>query len=137
MLAFVPKFQGHPLDFHCRISVLQANSYWLEDMEVMKCPWKESGIGKKKFWVSEGIWCLEWLLCVIFSETSPPLFEGLNDAFRPYPLSYQFLLPPTPHTHTTTNTKGLNCALWPHPNWPVMSGHTSARKLPSKSGCRL
>ena len=27
-------------------------------------------------------------------------------------------------------------ALRPHPNWPVMSGHTSAGKLSSKSGCR-
>ena len=26
---------------------------------------------------------------------------------------------------------------WPHPNWPVMSGHKSAGKLPSESGCRL
>ena len=34
-------------------------------------------------------------------------------------------------------TEGVNFALGPHPNWPVIYGHMSAGKLPSKSGCRL
>ena len=32
---------------------------------------------------------------------------------------------------------GVNFALGPHPNWPVLSGYTSAGKLTSSSGCGL
>ena len=53
--------------------------------------------------------------------------EGVNFALKPDLFSYQ---PPPP-------TETLNFILGPHLNWLVMSGHPSAGKLPSKSGCRL
>ena len=34
----------------------------------------------------------------------------------------------SPLYHTQLPTEGLNCALWLHPNWPVLCGHTSAGK---------
>ena len=36
-----------------------------------------------------------------------------------------------PNPSCPTPTEGLNFAISPHPNWPVISGHTSAEKLPS------
>ena len=36
-----------------------------------------------------------------------------------------------PNPSSPTPTEDLNFAIWPHPNWPVISGHTSAEKLPS------
>ena len=41
-------------------------------------------------------------------------------------------LAPLPHWRPEVS----NLVLRPHPNWPVMSGHTSVGKLPSKLGCR-
>ena len=58
----------------------------------------------------------------------PPPSEGCNFAPRPHLFSYR-----TPHPLT----EGVNFAVGPHPNWPVMSGHTSAGKPPSMSDCRL
>ena len=57
-----------------------------------------------------------------------PPREEANVALRPHPIAYRDPPPPVrgrimlcDHTQT----------------WPVMSGHTFAGRLPSKSGCRL
>ena len=34
------------MDLFLKISVLQANFYWLGDLEKIICPWKESVAGK-------------------------------------------------------------------------------------------
>ena len=44
--------------------------------------------------------------------------------FRIVTMYYGSETPPHPHCWR------VNFDLWPHQNWPVMSGHTSARKLP-------
>ena len=40
-------FQGHPMDLLLKISVIQANSFWLGDLGEIICPWRESVAGKK------------------------------------------------------------------------------------------
>ena len=67
------------------------------------------------------------------------MFSLWETSFPPPPPPKGWISP-LGHTHfptTTPPTERLNFALWPHPNWPVMSGHTSADNLPSKSDCRL
>jgi len=72
--------QGHPMDLCLKISVLQAIFFWLEDLEKIICPSLEG----KCSWegqcrVSEGIWCLEQLLCAICQKPlSPPNFISLS-----------------------------------------------------------
>ena len=43
---FMAKTQGHPMDLFLKITVLQANSCWLEDLDKIICPFKESVAGK-------------------------------------------------------------------------------------------
>ena len=106
-----PLFRGNPMDLFLKISVLEANFCWVGDVEEIICSWKESVAGKN---IIQGDW-VDLMSRISFmcyvSETSPT---------RPLP-----------------TTEGLNFALRPHPNWPVIFGHTSAGKLPNKSGCRL
>ena len=52
-------------------------------------------------------------------------------------ISSMYYVSETSPTRPLPTTEGLNLALRPHPNWPVIFGHTSAGKLPNKSGCRL
>ena len=61
-------------------------------------------LGKRQFRVSEGILCAMAGMCYLLEASSP--------------------FPPT---------ERVNSALWPHPNWSVMS----AGKISSKSGCRV
>ena len=66
----------------------------------------------------------------------PRVFDISKRCYGVFVRNPRFRPPPTPPPPQPT--KGLGFALWPHPNWPVMSGHTSsAGKLPSKSGCSL
>ena len=46
--------QGHPMDLFLKISALQANFCWLEDLEEIICSGKESFAGKNK----DNCWCL-------------------------------------------------------------------------------
>ena len=39
------KMQGHPMDLFLKISVLQANFYWLGDLDKIICPWKLENCG--------------------------------------------------------------------------------------------
>ena len=52
-------------------------------------------------------------------------------------ISSMYYVSETSPTRPLPTTEGLNFAHRPHPNWPVIFGHTSAGKLPNKSGCRL
>ena len=51
------------------------------------------------------------IACIFYLFISPSLIEGVNISHRPPPIAYA---PPPP-------IEGLNFALWPHPNWEVMS----------------
>ena len=94
--------------------------------------WKMSLEGKC-CWAKDNSGCVRQLMsriagmCSLWKTSFPP---------PPPPKGW---ISPLGHAHFPSKppTVSLNFALWPHPNWPVMSGHTSADKLPSKSNCRL
>ena len=110
--------QGHPMDLFHKISVLLAIFCWLGDVEVMICPWKESVVRN----------LMSEIAAMCCQKPLPHSPLPLTPYWTP-----NFLLPPT----LPPLPEGRNSAVWPHPNWPLMSGHTSAGKLPSISGCRL
>ena len=66
----------------------------------------------------------------LFSSSKPP--SSTKGWIWPLSDTLSSNLPPPP-----LPIEGPNFSLWPHPNWSVITGHTSAVKLPSKSGCRL
>ena len=72
-------------------------------------------LGNSEVSVSEGIWCLEYSWYVLFVKP---------------------LCPPPPQPPAPP-PEGLNFAPWPHPNWLVMSGHTSAEnfQVSQVAGC--
>ena len=91
-----------------------------------KCRWDKNNSGcVRGFYVQNSCY---GLFVINLPLPPSPTTERVNFADRSPLFSYR--TPPLP------TTEGLNFALWPHPNWPAMSGHTSAGKLPSKSGCR-
>ena len=104
-MLFATETQGQPMDLFHKISVLQADFWWLGDLEEIICPWKESVAGEKTI---QGVWgafmCKTAGMCYFLEASSP--------------------LPPA---------ENVNSALWPHPNWSVMS----AGKISSKSGRRV
>ena len=89
-------------------------------------------LGNRQFRVSKGISMSRIAAMSYLSETSLP--------FPPPPFSIKRWISPLGHIQfpifslPPQHKEGLNFALWPHSNWPVMSGHMSAGKLPSKSG---
>ena len=89
---------------------------WLGDLEYVICPWKKSVAGKKTIqsvWGGFEVWNSSHVLFVRHLFPAPLGSGKLRPSATPI-----FLPNPTP-------TEGLNFALWPHPKWPVMSGHTS------------
>ena len=95
------------MDLLLNISVLLAIFCWLGDVEVMKCPWKETVLGKNTI---RGVWgYLTSRIAAMLTETSPP----------PPPMTGW--IAPVRHSHCPTAippspTERLNIALWPHPN---------------------
>ena len=104
-MLFARVTQGHPMDLFLKISVLQADFWWPGDVEEMICPWKESVAREKTIQGVRGD------------------FMG-KTAGMCYLSRASFPLPPT---------EKVNSALWPYPNWSVMS----AGKISSRSGCRV
>ena len=104
--------QGHPMDLFPKISVLQAKFSWLGNLEKLICPWKESVAGQYTIQGVRGD-LLYTIACIFyFLSLLPPLKGWMS------PLGHtQLPMPPPPPI------EGLNFALWPHPNWAVMSSN--------------
>ena len=66
-------------------------------------------------WEIDNSWCLRGFYV-----------SHWREGFRPWAIP-SFL--PTHPSTPLFPTEGLSSALWPHLNWPIMSGHTTAGKL--------
>ena len=82
-MLFATESQGQPMDLFHKISVLQADFWWLGDLEEIICPWKESVAGEKTI---QGVWgafmCKTAGMCY-FLEASPPPPTRWKCEFRP------------------------------------------------------
>ena len=81
-MLFATESQGQPMDLFHKISVLQADFWWLGDLEEIICPWKESVAGEKTIQGVRGDFiCNTWH--VLFVRSLFPLPTHWEGEFRP------------------------------------------------------